>query len=512
MPNTLLTNLVWAQLRRSTRTAATKAHIRPPLRNIKTTPFNTKLNVDSVHSGLYSTPSTSVVLPHDPYYISGIDTPLKPRRRADIAPELSSLEYSLQNGEAIEAWALFERLYTDDLIYFATLPRIHWSLLLKLASQSSNDMKECWARTELIFKSMVRNSHELSHKDFARLIQTASRAGSIEVVQEVWDTIHRMNIPRSMLLWNSYMRATCNADETLWYRNFDTRRSSLVPGEPPVINDALNLVSRILNDGLMPDTTTYELVLLYLAQRGDMDYAVATISAVWGIKLEDAPIDDEHRALEIGSPVYPQISTLVAIINAYGANDQLVDGLKVMEKIQALYHIPISGDYALLLWETIMKWAYYTTEPWGSTPESTLNTIWLAVTKQNLHPNGPMFHYKSRRELSVGNYDAMFALIPRVLASRNVKNPALFARAIFQQAIHGLADAGRLNECHEALDAWAEILPAFPHVKERVLRYMVKARRHDRTPTQLALYQRSMNPVLEGLGAEEWNDTTPAFA
>lgn len=472
-----------------------------PSIEIKKSSFKRNIGLDSNLSGLVEdTKPFHLISESDLYYVEGINESLAPKNHPLVSPQLNSLVYAILKNEANESWVQFERLYTDDLIFLKHLTRTQWSQLFILISESTSNKKECWARTELIFNAIMRAGHEVSNSEFARLIQTASRAGLIEVVQEVWNAIYRANHHRSIELWNTYLRATCNADETLWYRRFNGSKSKNIPQEPRAVNDALQLVSDILADGLSPNSNTYELVLLYLGQRGDLEYAAAVISAVWGIKLDNAPLDDEHRPVPVGSILYPQISSLVSIINAYGASNQLVEGLKMMEKMQALYHIPISGNYALLLWETVMKWSYYSTDPFGATPEITLNAIWKSVTERyNLEPNGAMFHYKTRRELSLGNYDAVLELIPSVLKSHNVKNGEAQAKSILHQTARSLFHAGRLDDCYKALDKWAPVSPAFAHVKEKMERYISKSPRRHEKPTSLAMYQQSRQSTMEEL-------------
>lgn len=446
------------------------------LLSIKSAKFNLQPITDALLLGLSDTtawtgPSISLT---DSYYVEGINANLKPKYHNAALPELASILHAIDTANAADAWTQFQRVYTEDLQYIQNLSRQQWFQLFNLVSESTHNSQENWARCELVFNSMVQAGHELNPKEISKLIKVASRAGLENVVQEIWNGIYRGNIPRSVELWNSYMKATCNADETLWYRKFNGAKSKKLPLEPRATNDALNLVSDILADGISPDSTTYETVVLYLGQKGDLDYAAAVVSAVWGIKLEHAPLDDDRSTpVPIGSPLYPQISTLVSIINAYGANDQLVEGLKLMEKMQGLYNLPISGDYAILLWETILKWAYFSTEPWGNTPGIALDAIWTSVVdRHHLNPNGKMFHYKIKRDLALRDYDAMLEFIPQVLSSHNVKRKHSHASQILYQATKGLANVGRLEDCDKALEKWAPLGPQFAHVKEKVQRYI----------------------------------------
>lgn len=410
-------------------------------------------------------------------------------------PEVTLLVESLRTKDASDAWIQFQGLYSEELGVLRELSRHQWSQLFFLVSGATHSAQENWTRTELIFTSIMRAGHELTAQEFSKVIKIASRAGLGNVVQEVWNGISKANIPRNLELWNSYLRATCNADETLWHRKFNGSKPKKL--EPVSTNDPLKIVSDIFADGLSPDTTTYELVVLSIGNRGDVDYAAAVVSAVWGIKLENAPLDDDRASpVSLGSTVSPGISTLVAIINAYGASNRLVDGLKLMEKMQSLYKISISGDYSMLLWETILKWAYYSTEPWGNTPGIALDAIWTSVVdRHRLQPNGKMFYYKSRRELALRNYSAMLNLIPLILESSNVKNRITYASGILHQAARGLANTGRLDACYEALDNWAPVAPQFAQVKEKLVHYLETSPRVGRQePIVLSVNQLGLSP------------------
>lgn len=490
----------------------------------KQTKFNVKSNLETVLSGLSTTLTNSGVYisKEDPYYVEGINKSLKVKQLGTVPYTLASLVHALETRDAVDAWAQFKRIHMEEMDFVRDLSRQQWSQLFNLLTEAKADPKEKWIRTELIFNAMIRTGHELNPKEFAKLIKIASRVGLGNVVQEIWNGIYRKKVSRSLELWNSYLRATCNADETLWYRKFNGTTFTKLPREPIATNDALNIVSEILADGLSPDSTSYEMVILYLGQKGDLSYASAVVSAVWGIKLDNAPLDEGlPKPVSTGSALYPQVSTLVSIINAYGANGQLVEGLKIMEKMQALYNLPISGDYALHLWEAILKWAYFSSEPWGNTPGIALDAVWTSVVdRHNLKPTGKMFYYKTHRDLVLRNYKAMIEFVPLVLSSHNVKNKSLQASSILYRGTKGLARMGELDACRAALDKWAPVGPQFEQVRENMHRYIATSSKIGKQPPlvltieELALAKRALKQSQRMVDVlESWpvksSDETP---
>lgn len=487
------------------------------LLNIPKARFNAKTGLDDVFAGLAdkSLASPITISKHDPYYSSCMSRSLKSKKNMPVSAEVASLVDAICNADAMEAWTLFDWAHTEGLDSLRHLSRQQWTQLFFLISRASPNAWENWKRTELVFNVMVQLEVELTGKEYATLMRVASRARLGDVVQEIWNQLMHSKIPRSLELWNSYLRASCNADERLWHRKFNGSRSKIL--EPATTKDPLSIISSILEDGLTPNTTTYELVILSLGHRGDADYAAAIVSSVWGIKLENAPLDDDIPSpVSQGSIVYPRISTLVSIINAYGSSDKLVEGLKLMEKMQTLYKIPISGDYALPLWEKVMKWAFFSSEPWGNTPGIALDAIWASIVdRHQLKPNGTMFSYKVRRELALRNYNGLLDLIPQVMASHNVKAKTVQASSILMLAAKGLANVGSLEVCHKALDTWAPMGLPFEHVREKMHKYIATSPRvgqHDPavlTIDQLAQSSHSRETIQPDLDhTENWAEQT----
>lgn len=450
------------------------SHRSPVLLTIRKAPFKLNTDIEDVLDGIVDIPLG--LSKQDAFFTKQIQSGFTSKKASFLMPEIRGLTDAIESKQAHEAWVQFKHLYDDEMVYLRRLSRLQWSELFLLISNSTHNAKENWTRAELIFNSMIRVGHEMTAREFTSLIKCASRARLPQVVQEIWNGISKAGIPRTVELWNSYMRATCNADETLWQRKFNGGKHV---EEPVATNDPLNIVSQILADGLSPDATTYELVVLSLGQSGNLDYAAAVTSSVWGIKLDDAPLDEDLiTPLSVGAITSPRISTLVSIINAYGSSNELVEGLKIMEKMQSRYKISISGDYALLLWETILKWSYYSTEPWGNTPGIAMDAIWTSIIdRHHINPNSRMLFYKAKRELALRNYEGMIELLPLVMESHNVKNKNAQASSILHQAALGLANSGQLESCKRALDAWAPMGQQFALVREKLHQHIAMSPR-----------------------------------
>ena len=263
-----------------------------------------------------------------------MSTPLAPKQSTLPISKLTTLEHALENNSS-ETWTKFMLCFENEPETLANLSRANWSkLFVHVSKQGKDDVK--WEHLQIVFTTMVKFGHQLTPTELSIFMNKASLAGFHNVVQEVWSHINQSNIPKSILLWNTYMALTCNANPERWHRKFNAR--SRLEKEPPITKDPVDIISEMIADGLSPNNKTYEQAIMSLGQSGDLDYASGIISSVWKIKFDNSPLENDEDSpgrVLVGSPFYPKVSTLAAVINAYGVQDQLVEGLKVMQNIKA---------------------------------------------------------------------------------------------------------------------------------------------------------------------------------
>lgn len=408
----------------------------------------------------------------------------------ESSSELINLLHSIHVMDSSAAWSEFQKVYTEDLVYLRGLTRIQWSFLLNLVSARPVEDENSWQKTNLVLESMMRLGNLPTPTEYARILKTAGKRRHQNIVDEIWSYIRSTNADVSVDLWNSYIRTTCNADETMWFRRFNRADSKKTKQEPVATNHAVTLVTQMIEDGTTPNARTFELVLLYLGQAGDLEYAKSLILSLWGISLE--PVDDaidNSVQLPRGDLNYPTISTLNAIMNAFGVSDNFVTGLRLMEKMQKQYKIPLDDSPdALQLWKSTMRWAFWTSEPWGSTPPVALELVWKSVIETyGIKPSGSIIHYKFLRELCRRDYDSAARLIPMLLESPNVKHPrAQFAQSL-KKVARGYVRIGEVEKCYTMLNKWAPLDPMFQQVLVDVQSYDTPAVRGNFSPDILSL-------------------------
>lgn len=438
------------------------SHFRTLSTNVGHTPFEQSVSWASSTAGIVQSASFGAKdLNIDPFFSNVLmSTPLAGKQSTLPISELTSLEHALEKNSS-ETWSKFMLCFENEPDTLANLSRANWSkLFIHVSRQAKDDVN--WDHLQIVFSTMVKFGHQLTTTELSILMTKASLAGFHNVVHEIWAHINQSNIPKSLLLWNTYMALTCNANPERWQRKFNAR--SKLEKEPPITKDPVDLISAMIADGLSPNNKTYEQAIMSLGQGGDLDYAAGIISSVWKIKFDNSPLENDEDSpsrVPVGSPYYPKVSTLTAIINAYGVQDQLVEGLKIMENIKTTYDISISKESSLELWESILKWALLTKEPTGNTPAVAFDAVWQSITTgYKLTPTTMMYKYKQRFDLAKQNFEGILDLVPVFLKRNNAKaaGTALF-EATTSMARHG--------QTEQALDIIQSYASQYPQIESR---------------------------------------------
>lgn len=400
----------------------------------------------------------------DRFYIDNIKNAILEKSHFSKAkdPRLSDLVSYISYKRADLAWKEFHSLESYGRDHLQNLTRIQWFMLLNLVTESPFGDDKTLMKSHVILNTMLEHNVVPTAEEFASIIRVMIKQKKIDMIKPFWNEfIVQLDIPKSVNLWNLYIQGTCNADVSLWSRDF--RKSNVFRGkdEPTPVNSAQDLVAQMLAEGIKPNCRTFELTLLSLSQENNFEFVESLISTLWGITPN--PDDMPTPLVKKDDPTHPTIMSLIAIINAYGASNQFLKGLKLMEKMKSVYNIEVIKDKrALQLWAAAMKWAYYSSEPWGSTPPIALELMWKSIiVDSKLSPNGSIIWYKLMRDISRRDYKDAGDLIPMFLSSPLVKHSRRRAQTAFVAIAKGYLQTGQVAECEAFVKKWIDLEPEF---------------------------------------------------
>ena len=291
----------------------------------------------------------------------------------------------------------------------------------------------------------------------------------------VWNDAHKNSVTIDTGLWNKYIMATCNAYPKFWKRwaNGEVKARDLRlfnPGETPVAtNNAPVLMQAMIESHVKPNFRTYELLLLYFAQQTDVDSVRRVVETIWGISMKSK---NDVSPIFKGSHMFPELSTLTALVNGFAVNDKLIEGLYYMDRMRSQFGIDVTNNASIHLWGTILNWILLTREPKGHTPPEVFDKIWALMTEAyNIKPNSLMYRARARHLLSRRDYEGLIADIPQILGS-DVEFAAEVASLNLKRAAQGYARQGKVDKALALVEKWAQVGPAFAAVKDKVTEYI----------------------------------------
>lgn len=328
------------------------------------------------------------LLENDPLCINFNNLVIHSRNHVD--PRVDALVEHIGNKLPGLSWSRFYSLYMETPRLLSSFSKAQCAALLNLIATAPAKPTVTWERLQTVVGAIRNGGYVLSAQEYSRLIKSAFRARDFESVDLLWREIEEQNIEKTTGLWNAYIWASCNCDVNTW------------PGyalkshpQPEAVSDPVALFKDLCQEGCVPNSETYELLLLGFAQQRDLDGVRTVTSSIWGRLGDDVHQSKQYHLARYGSMVQPNLSTLTTLIHAYGFNGAMTEGLEYVDWLQRKYSINLSTAAATKFWNAALKWTFRTTVPRGTTHRGTFETLWESMTMvYNITPTPYMFNLR----------------------------------------------------------------------------------------------------------------------
>jgi hypothetical protein len=328
------------------------------------------------------------LLANDPLCINFNNLVIHSRHHVD--PRVDALVQHIGDKLPVLSWSRFYSLYMENPRLLSSFTKAQCAALLNLTASAPTKPPVTWERLQTVVGAIRNGGYGLSAQEYARLIKSAFRARDFESVDLLWREVEEQNIEKTTGLWNAYIWASCNCDVNTW------PGYTLKPQpQPGTVNDPVALFKDLCQEGCVPNSETYELLLLGFAQQRDLDGVRTVTSSIWGRLGDDAHQSKQYHLARYGSMVQPTLSTLTTLIHAYGFNGAMIEGLEYVDWLQRKYSINLSTAAATKFWNAALKWTFRTAKPGGTTPRYTFETLWESMTMvYNITPTPYMFNLR----------------------------------------------------------------------------------------------------------------------
>lgn len=352
-------------------------------------------------------------------------------------------------GDFEAAWTSFcEGLNQGDDV-LRKVDRGHCSDFLAHLPSGASTASKMWPRAKQFKKSMSDAGYELTTEDYGVLINCCFKAGDYDGVLQLWTEMDAYGVERDVVAWNQYIQATCDAFPAFWPKGArigNWERIS-VSRLPPLINNVQELLLKMEINGVVPNARTYELVLLAFARQGQIGMCERIIEMAWL---------GENSRLSRDSLLWPSVSTLSSIVDAYCFNKQVVRACELMDHIIKRYNIPIASQSAKPVWTKLLRWVVLRTEPRAELPTGFFEQIWAAMAgKYGIEATLGMWSIRLEYLEWKNQFDDMEKCIEPIMSLPRDENRNAVATSALRRVVKGLTNTARSLDAVAVMEKWA---------------------------------------------------------
>ncbi|KAK9454524.1 hypothetical protein V1511DRAFT_502216 [Dipodascopsis uninucleata] len=270
---------------------------------------------------------------------------------------------------------------------------------------ADNHVVEFWNRLKTVRQDIEKLFGPLKAVEMAHWLDCTRALGSLDSILALWTTIESdENYEMDVYMWNSLISGISRTNTSSLRRvpmvgNIEWTTQDVQVNQPGIYDDyvelseslsrgqikamlstyldeasrkpddtavsqkylqnsakiALALTEEMIVSGVMPDSTTYEILMLAQAKSGNLAAVKAILKSVWNV---DPDTDESGDTIPIGSRLYPSTMTCVAIYNSFGLNRDMNGAEKYVKLLRKKYNISESKKAVSMKWklkEAIVK-------------------------------------------------------------------------------------------------------------------------------------------------------------
>ncbi|KAH0602689.1 uncharacterized protein H6S33_008339 [Morchella sextelata] len=270
---------------------------------------------------------------------------------ADLTPRLTAADFSsiLLSLRPARYVSLRARHYLNDLGHPRLLPlRISYD--------------EFRRRLHAVSVQMEANGYQMGVHEYTHLLDCA-RAGKDRVLAEqLWRRMAAAGVAPDTWAYNSYMAALCGT-ATFERELRVTERTLAMRSATPedVRTRAMTIYRSMIDRGVVPNSMTFDLLLLAMSRMGDIGGMCRTLKEVWDVDVGALATRKETPAPAVGkdSPLCPTQHTLLAVAAAFGSNNDVESAVRTVDHLARRYKVLISKA----TWAMLLNWTYVATRP-----------------------------------------------------------------------------------------------------------------------------------------------------
>ncbi|KAI5840192.1 mitochondrial ATPase expression-domain-containing protein [Morchella snyderi] len=217
-------------------------------------------------------------------------------------------------------------------------------------------------RLHAVSIQMEANGYKMGVHEYTHLLDCARAGKDRSLAEQLWRSMAAAGVAPDTRTYNSYMAALCGtatSERELRITELTLARRSARPED--VRTKAVRIYRSMIDRGVVPNSMTFDLLLLAMSRMGDVGGMWRTLKEVWGVDVETLATGKEIPPPVVGkdSPLCPTQHTLLAVAAAFGSNNDVESAVRVVDHLARRYDVKISKP----TWAMLLNWTYVATRP-----------------------------------------------------------------------------------------------------------------------------------------------------
>ncbi|MDI1489375.1 MAG: hypothetical protein OHK93_008653 [Ramalina farinacea] len=227
-------------------------------------------------------------------------------------------------------------------------------------------------------QNRMESGRSVGVREYAAFLRLARGTFDGPLASRIMDALLSRNLKPDLDCYNYYFEAKCWSDawwasERHLLRVFPyaqkqrqqarSRRVSSnrvihphIVGEGGVKSEVTAMYTHMIENGTMPDCTSYGHLITALAREGDLQGVKAVMMRVWYVDVDAVCARGSSAAISLNpdSPMYPDGELIFKIAHAFGTNSEVSTALRLVDFLSRQFNVPIP-TYA---WEELLNWTF----------------------------------------------------------------------------------------------------------------------------------------------------------
>lgn len=254
----------------------------------------------------------------------------------------------------------------------------HYRTLNNLRNKTHSSLSRVRKLTWDLCQTRIESGRSVGVREFAAFLRLARGTFDGHLASRIMDALLSRNLKPDLDCYNYYFEAKCWSDA--WWagdrhllrvfpyaqkkrQQARSRRVSsnrvLYPhtvGEGGIKSEVTAMYTHMIENGTMPDCTSYGNLITALAREGDLQWVKAVLMRVCYVDVDSVCAQGSSATISLSpeSPMYPDGELIFKIAHAFGTNNDVSTALRLVDFLSRKFKVQISTH----VWEELLNWTF----------------------------------------------------------------------------------------------------------------------------------------------------------